>query len=317
MKKIDVSVIYLVYNPDYIEYLKTLYSIICQKDINFEIIICDDNSNSMNYYETENIIRGYNIPVSIIENDVNVGTVKNYLRGVLSAKGKYVYGISPGDYIFDQFTLRDFFKFAECNNIEVCFGRSQFYQKDDGETILEKRHRPTLPDLYSKEKSDYRTIVAFFFGQQVVGPAYFRKKDTFEYYLEKIKDKVIYVEDNTTTMYHLLNNGNINFYDRYIVYYKYNSGVSSHENKLWINKIENDWEQIYQILKHGFPKSRLVKSRFCKNKFKRNIIYPYILLIKLYYKVKEKLHGDTSIIQLNSFYHEIDNITSINDFMNY
>ena len=41
---IDVSVIVVMYNPVLDKLYKTLDSIICQKGVSFEIILCDDGS---------------------------------------------------------------------------------------------------------------------------------------------------------------------------------------------------------------------------------------------------------------------------------
>ena len=40
-----VSVIVVTYNQDWIDIMKTLDSIVCQENIDFEIIVCDDGSN--------------------------------------------------------------------------------------------------------------------------------------------------------------------------------------------------------------------------------------------------------------------------------
>lgn len=100
---IQVSIIVLTYNSDWKKLCKTIKSAASQKKIDFEIVVCDDGSNAefvehlKEYMQTFDSVR-YNL---IIHKN-NVGIVKNYFDGILVAKGKYIYGISPGDYFYNK-----------------------------------------------------------------------------------------------------------------------------------------------------------------------------------------------------------------------
>ncbi|MBQ3566546.1 MAG: glycosyltransferase, partial [Oscillospiraceae bacterium] len=127
--EISVSVIVATYNFNMLKTVATLNSIIHQKNVSIEIIIADDGSgnsdelDSLNGYFEKNNITNF----KIIKNKENQGTVKNLLSGLNTSVGKYIYFISPGDCLFDDMVLSDFFEFCEKRNSKIAFGNAVSY----------------------------------------------------------------------------------------------------------------------------------------------------------------------------------------------
>mgnify|MGYP000552217109 FL=1 len=140
--KYNVSVIVLTYNPDIAKLRSTLFSIIIQKNIDFEIIIADDGSND-DYYD--NVLKFFEqnkfINFSIIKNNTNMGIVNNYYNALKRSNGEYIYGISPGDMLYDTNVLLNLYDFAKNKNAEICFGDAAFYSNVRNNLQILKKYK--------------------------------------------------------------------------------------------------------------------------------------------------------------------------------
>lgn len=88
MKKLDYSVIVATFNPDFSSLIKTLYSIVNQRDVSFEIVVADDGS-TLDYF---NEIKEYfNVihfdQYKLVKNQKNMGTVKNLISAIERCEG--------------------------------------------------------------------------------------------------------------------------------------------------------------------------------------------------------------------------------------
>ena len=286
----EVSVIVLTYNPK-IEKLKyTLNSIAIQKNIEYELIISDDGSdiiekNKIVQYIENDLELGN---VLYMWNSSNKGTVNNFLDALYKATGEYVYGISPGDCLYDEYVLSDFYQFAKNNNVDFCFGRAQSYRVHNNKIELVNYCMPRNPEIFSMEHY-YPTFVmtSFFGGQFVIGPEYFRKREPFIYYLSQINEIVKYMEDTSTTYLYLLDGKKLIFYDRFIVWYEAEGGISTDKNHVLAEKFRMDEERIVQFLvkKFGYNNS-LVKFKWVDSGVLRYVSHPIILLYAVLNKIK-------------------------------
>lgn len=94
--KNDFSVVIATFNPDYNKLFYTINSIIRQHNCEYEIIISDDGSLDFDI----DIINKYFEKVGfkkylILANKKNEGTVKNFIKGIEKATGKYIKLLSP------------------------------------------------------------------------------------------------------------------------------------------------------------------------------------------------------------------------------
>lgn len=71
----DFSILILSYNSDYQKMLLTIDSVLKQKDVSFEIIVCDDASRENNFPQLDTYLSDKNIPYHLLGNRKNLGTV--------------------------------------------------------------------------------------------------------------------------------------------------------------------------------------------------------------------------------------------------
>ena len=98
----DFSVIILCYNSKWNALKQTIDSVLCQKNISFEIILADDASTNDCLQKAENYLknRGF-LSYKVLAHEQNVGTVQNLTDALEETTGKYVKGIGACDLLFD------------------------------------------------------------------------------------------------------------------------------------------------------------------------------------------------------------------------
>ncbi|MDK2977663.1 MAG: hypothetical protein PWP52_377 [Bacteroidales bacterium] len=98
-----ISIVIPVYNrKDIVS--KSVDSALIQNYPNFEIIIVDNNSTD-GTFEFLNEKYGGEPKIKLFQNDTNVGPVKNWIRGIEEAKGKYIKLLFSDDWIESNYLL--------------------------------------------------------------------------------------------------------------------------------------------------------------------------------------------------------------------
>lgn len=284
--KYDVTAVLLTYNPKIDKILLSLNSLINQKNIKYEILVCDDGSknpftNEIVQFFAQNSFNNYRI----INQKENNGTVINCLNAAKNAQGKYLFLTSPGDIIYDDMTLADFFNFAEKNNYEICFGNAIFYNLENNNlNIINEKNNPNHLQLYKKKSLLPLAKTNFFLNNDgILGAAYFRKTSIAVKYFEIIKNfKSKYVEDTTSTLCALADNVNVFYYNRNIIWYEYGTGVSTSSDNKWNCLIENDYESVLNGLKINNPKNPYIDLAYIRllNSKKKSIILKLKRILK-------------------------------------
>lgn len=111
MNKIEISVCVPTYKRPHM-LRQTIQSFLQQQYLFSEMVIVDDCSND----ETESIVRKFQKKdkrIKYIKNKKNLGYCKNFLKTLLSAKGKYLFLLGDDDLIIGKDTLKryvDIFK---------------------------------------------------------------------------------------------------------------------------------------------------------------------------------------------------------------
>lgn len=256
---LDFSVIVLCYNPNYESLIKTIVSIIKQKEVSFEIIICDDGSKI--YYES-NLNRWFsehscNIPIKYVFNQENRGTIINYLSGIQVAEGKYIKPISPGDYLFDSHTLQTYKNEFENYKSDIVFADAIYYSND---TILKKRQYPETRLIFNTDKlQKLYCIYGFYF----LGATICATKKILVKYLNIVKGKVLYLEDYSMMTMALLDGVSIKGIERPCVWYEYGDGIST--NSKGNKRINDDSEAMRKVLSNLYPANEIVKKMLLFN----------------------------------------------------
>lgn len=271
---LQVSVIVLTYNPDNEKLHRTLLAAAAQKDIDFEILISDDGSANADFSFLEQL----GLPnCRLLAHPQNQGTVKNCLSALREAAGEYVFLTSAGDYLYDEHTLADFYKFASQNNALLCFGNAVYYCASGDTARLTRSHTtPYCPQMFTCKTPGSKVKTHFYGDNWVIGAAYFRHRETALKYFEQIADVSVYVEDNTSTAFALADGIPLCHYDRNIVWYEDGTGVSTGASEKWRARIAQDVQKSYALLKTNHPKDPFVDFAFhntTETNRKKRILY--------------------------------------------
>lgn len=302
MKEIeyDISVIVLTYNPDYKKLFNTLKSIINQKECNMEVIVSDDGSSTFDKQLIVNWMQKNNFNnYTILDNKINMGTVKNVYNSVKIAKGKYVKLISPGDYLYCNNVLKKILDYMKENEYDICFGKAVYYFINDKNeiSILNKTNpidlRPYINNDYRKIKKNY-----LYYQDYILGAAIVCKTDLFYRYILKIKDNIKFAEDCSYIMM-IADKITINFWNDYIIWYECNAGISTSGSPLWSQKLQLDNSQCFKMIVKEHPEYK----KNCKVHYNENYNKDFIFRLKrksrlLYLKFKSKMFQKYDINEL-------------------
>lgn len=293
-KKCQVSIIVCTYNSKWEKLEKTLYMAINQKQILAEVIIADDGSSIFDKAGILDFFQKNNFHNYIIlDNENNVGTVRNMLAALKEASGEYSFITSPGDVIYDEMVMADFYNYAKHNNLETLFGRTAFYSCDGEPQVHKVINAPEKLWVYKKNIPLIFQKISVLEGSKILGASFFRKTEKAIEIFEQILPFTVYVEDTSSTLLMSASNTKITFFDRMIVWYEYGTGISTNGNDKWGRIVRTEIERVREfiylnysgdkVVKYFIDKSR-TKTKLCKvlNMF---IKHPYLLCLNLVIKM--------------------------------
>ena len=310
-----ISVIVATYFPQKEKLIATLRSIVLQKDCVFEVIVTDDGSD--NFFENDIRMFFEKSGISnyqILSHKENQGTVKNLLDAANVAHGKYIKTISPGDYLYDQYTLRDVCEFMDHHNALVAFGDMAVFTYENNNLKVKKIYLPGDDRIYNAKKEfyNYKKILKhqLIYSDLICGASDLYEKSTFCKAMEEIKDIVIYAEDSA---YQLLTVQGIRIYKipRKIVWYEHGTGISTCLSSPLFSRIDKDYYRFYHMLKEKYPETpylnrnsrfweRRLNSSFLKNQFFRFMSIDKILFSifrRLYIKTRPNNYDKTFFLE--------------------
>ncbi len=245
----DVSVIVVTYNSTWEAEVATLDSIVMQRDVNFEIIVADDGSKNNSFDLVKDYFKKQNFTdFKLVDNKMNRGTVYNVYSALFIAKGKYVKTISPGDMFYKDDTLKKWLGFMNYNDIEWSFSDVVPYKNADGDIVpIVTNISPNNVSLYKKGGQKVIRWQYFVLSDWAVGASMMCLRTLQLKYIEEILNKVKYMEDNIWRM--MMFDGIVGkYFDTYTVLYEYGSGISTSKNKIWEERLRNDWKNADKIL---------------------------------------------------------------------
>lgn len=115
-KVYEISIILFCNEIQFIE--KTIYSIINQTNINYEIIIINDNNNNYNLNYMKKYIEIYD-NIKLINNFKIKGLIYSYSIGILISKGKYILTLLCGYTLSKPNILSDLYKLANKDDLDI------------------------------------------------------------------------------------------------------------------------------------------------------------------------------------------------------
>ena len=299
----DVSIIIASYFPIYEKLCSTVKSILNQKNISFEIIITDDGSQE-NYFEKiqhfflKSGFKNY----QLVEHKKNVGTCKNIYDALIKANGCYVKTISPGDFLYDEYTLSKWVRFMEVTEAKISFGDIINYHMSENKKIVLDREkmRPQLIDIYSKYRHRNVLISYVLLSDVPVGACFIVEKNTLIQYLNLIVGRIKYAEDFAFRLM-LLDNIEIHHFDEKVVWYEFGTGISTSNNDKWSNVLREEMHILEDIIVERYSGNTGFAGRYSKylEKKKKNPQYRYFKYIifpkAIYYRFKMRNNIYTSI----------------------
>lgn len=259
---IDVSVVVVTYNPPIDKLIHTLKSIVCQKGIDFEIIIADDGSKCFDKATVENwFVKNSFSNYRLVLNTQNQGTMKNAFSGWSVANGEYIKQLSPGDFLYSSYTLRNAVTKMRENMYDLGFGIAASYSLDCGEiNIIPNTNPKDLSPYYIK---DCRWIKYNYLIKRdyVNGMAFIAEKDKLLKYALMILDKVKYAEDCTYILM-VADDVHIGYFEDYIIWYEYGVGISSDKKEIWRKRLRDDNANCFKVLGSIRPKYQYIYETF-------------------------------------------------------
>ncbi len=292
----DVSVIVLTYFPDRDKLLKTLKSVLLQRDISYEILIADDGSDNFYQSDIEEIMKEYAFTdFKFVAHPENQGTVINFYDAVKVASGEVIKPISPGDYLYGEDTLSKVYNFMKENKADVAFGNLVYYFDEDEFTVFNRKEpicdKPYFNYKDYKSKKIAKNLIKY--SDSICGAALFYKASVLSEGLSKIAGTVIYAEDSITQMF-ALEGKRILKTDDYVVFYEYGTGISTNKTAGSVRMLD-DFLRFYGLLGRMFPENRYVKTAARKfdlirhSKRLQYYLYRLTLVDNNFYSIKQKL----------------------------
>ncbi len=234
------------YEPSIRKLLVTINSALSQKGVSFQIVVTDDGSGSfdpvpvLEYFEKKNF---HNYIITSLQH--NRGTVRNVYNGLQYCRGKYTKLISPGDYLYGERILGDWLECINGNNAAVCFADCIHYRYngDRLEPISVASNPQRTGDFYEGSWA-YNYLI---FNDLVTGACMLTDTETLKRYIDIIKDKVIYADDN---VYRLMayNGERACYLQKNAMLYEHGIGISTGGDNVWSKRIRDDWNAADDIM---------------------------------------------------------------------
>ncbi len=243
MIKYSVAVTVGTYNPIWKKLEATLRSILQQKNVNFQIIISDDGSKYNCFNEAKELFKKYGFSDYImVAAKRNEGTVSQVYHGLKATNSDYVKPLSPGDLLYNEYTLARWLEFMHATQADITFGDAVFYNlKNKKLNIIPHVHNPMNMAVYQKNASYYDLIINYtLFGDGISGASIFARRDVLFRYMKLLLGKVIYAEDFFIRLA-ILEKKQLFYYPQSVIWYEYaDGGISTSGKEKWINLLRKD-----------------------------------------------------------------------------
>lgn len=294
---LEISVCILTYNPVIEKLYKTLSSIIMQEKIEYEIIVSDDGSKNNLFQYIKDFFEANNFfNYKLIASDSNEGTVKNCLKAVQNSSGRYIKCLSPGDAMYKNTSLYEWVDKLKNSNCQWSFSEVMCYKAgtDNDMEVLSLKAHPQVIKYYEKRylNNDRCRWNYIILKDIAVGAATICEKDILLHYLETIKGKVIYAEDNIFRL--MMFDGIYPLYFSDVsIWYEYGEGVSTGTDRVWKERLDKDWETSTDIMLSRLnfaddlqlKMQKTMKSRWYKKKY----MSLFTVKGKLLFAIKRKI----------------------------
>ncbi len=259
--KYDVSVVVLTYNPDLYKLIRTLKSILFQTNVNFEIVVSDDCSETNFWPDIKCIFNNFKFEnFKLVKHKENVGTVSNLLGAVKVCEGKYIKDIGQGDFFASDDVLFNLFKECETKKIKGLF--SDVINFCNGDNCIQPLVKPAYPQSIDQFDCNDKLFTHYVKCNDTInGATTFIETSIYEKYLNEVAGFVKFSEDQLIKLM-VIDNVKLGFLPLVTIFYEVGSGVSS-TNESIKTKLKNDNLYIHKLICQRLSSSR-VRNKFNK-----------------------------------------------------
>lgn len=256
----ELSIVMAQYYPDKAQLRHTLDSILLQDCYDFELIVADDGSPEDYFEDTQAYLKAHGFTnVKLSKNKVNHGTVNNTLRAVELAQGRWIVGLSPGDYFYDAGTVRWMLEMLRRDAPRVAFGKAAYYRQEaDGMLRQLPGETPFDRSCYDPARYDSAAVKRnqLLYDDGISGVETIYERTLFLDALRKMNGRVRFAEDFATRLF-AVEGVPIRCYDRVVCWYEYGTGVSTNEKAK--SRMLTDWKAMLDLLKELYPRDLTVR----------------------------------------------------------
>jgi glycosyltransferase involved in cell wall biosynthesis len=258
----EFSVVVLLYNSQKEQLCRTLDSILCQRDVDWELILADDASENNCLKEAQEYLqqKGYT-SYKTKSHKKNVGTVQNLYDAMEEIEGKYVKCIGAGDFLLEDTTLKKVFDYMEKTSATMCFGKMQAYREVGKKIDLCTLLCPADVEAFEKEQiSRIKKNIIQNHGW-IVGASMFYLGEKFKKYLKVIIGTVRFCEDLLQVIL-LMEGEKICYLKEGVIYYELGSGISTAGGINNSARMKQDHDMFWNMTIEKYSGNHIIKKGY-------------------------------------------------------
>ncbi len=264
---IDFSVIVLCYNCEEKALTHTIDSIICQEEVDFEIILADDASSNDCLSFGEKLLKDRDFTkFKVLSHPINVGTVQNIYDAMEMVEGKYVKCIGAGDLLFNKTILKDVKEFMDSQECAMSYGRMQAYRYN--QEAVEYLDYCVPSDICAHIKGNKKRVKKNIIENHgwIPGASMFYDAAKFKEYLKELTGVVRYCEDLLQVNL-LMKDEMLSYLPFAAMYYEVGSGISTNKESGSYKRIKKDHQDFFQLMDERYKGDKYIKKSVIMHKF--------------------------------------------------
>lgn len=280
-----ISVILLSYNSDEKSILRTLKSIIDQKNCKFEVIYADDGSKINNSVIVSEFCKENHFShLKIVTERQNLGTVGNVRRALRYATGKYVKLLGAGDLLYSDTILKNVVNYMTNRNSICAFVDIQGFSIVNHSIVPQCFRTPVTKKPYLRDNIDMMQKQIVQYNDYVLGAAIFCETSLLKYYIEKMKNYVKYYEDWFQVLL-VLDKRRIDYIPITGILYEMGSGISTTSGKfndLYLEDEKKFWEYVKKEYRNNSYVNERMRFKYMDEESKSSKKKRTLFLLKKY-----------------------------------
>lgn len=205
--------------------------------------------------------------------------------------------------MYSDNTLSDIKKYIYDNNAKMLFGKAVYYYIKNNNIVYEKKLNPQNPTIFNNKDNKKKLLKNYiYFQDYILGAATVCEKELLLLYLNKIRDKIIYLED-LSYLYMLVDGVEISYFDSYIIWYECSTGISNNINLGYTLKNKKDIMTCNREIAKNSDFCKKYAKYYFDERYINNIIFKIKRkLYNKYYKIKNSIFDKSyKNIEINNY----------------